>query len=267
MSKILVTGNLGWIGKNFTKVLDNHHVAWIGIDRDVCDLTRSFGHLMERIQDCDTVVHLAATPRIPGSWQNPDWYRTNNVDVTDKIARTCAKLGKYLIFASSSSVYGNGAGPLNPYSWTKLAGEESIKMYGRSLGLDYTIARIFTNYGEDDGSGLVIGKWLSLARKREPLIVRGQGLQSRDFIHVSDTAQALYEISKIKPKQQTLDVGTGISHRLLDIAVLFDTAVTFEPELQGYADSTCADLSAMHQLTTWNPKINLVTWLREQLAK
>jgi UDP-glucose 4-epimerase len=267
MSKILVTGHLGWIGSNFTKLLDSKHIKWIGLDRNVCDLTRQFGHFNEMVKDCDIVVHLAATPRIPGSWKNPDWYRTNNVSVTDRVARTCAQKGKYLIFASSSSIYGDGAGPLNPYSWTKLAGEQSIQMYGRSLGLNYTITRIFTNYGEDDRSNLVIGKWLDLHRKGEPLTVRGQGQQSRDFIHVSDTAKALLAIAETQPTQQIIDIGTGTAHKLIDIAALFNSAVIFEPELPGYAEATRADLSRTQRYITWKPEIELTSWLDKQLAK
>lgn len=267
MSKILVTGHLGWIGKNFTKILDDKKINYQGIDRDVCDLTRSFGHFRERLQECDTVVHLAATPRIPGSWVNPDWYRNNNVGVTDRVARACAENGKYLVFASSSSVYGNGQGPLNPYSWTKLAGEQSIEMYGRSMDLNYTIARIFTNYGEDDKSGLVIGKWLNLHRTGQPLTVRSQGQQSRDFIHVSDTAQALLAICHSKPQQKILDIGTGKSIKLLDIAAVFNRVITFEPELIGYAEKTCANLKQTQQHIDWKPKLDLLAWLQEQLAK
>lgn len=267
MSKILVTGHLGWIGRNFTKILNDTGIGWQGIDRDVCDLSRNFGQFLERLPDYDIVVHLAATPRIPGSWKDPDWYRNNNVCVTDKVARACAESNKYLVFASSSSVYGNGQGPLNPYSWTKLAGEQSIEMYGRSMGLNYTIARIFTNYGEDDKSGLVIGKWLDLHSRQEPLTVRGQGQQSRDFIHVSDTARALLSICQARPHQKILDVGTGQAHRLLDIAAVFNSVVTFEPELLGYAEKTCANLQETQQYIDWKPKMDLLVWLQEQLAK
>lgn len=266
MSKILVTGHLGWIGSNFTKLLDTHGIDWIGIDRvEGEDLLLDMQPFLDKVSECDIVVHLAATPRIPASWENADHYRDNNVGVTDQIARICAEQGKYLVFASSSSVYGDGAGPLNPYSWTKRAGEESIKMYGRSKELQYTIARIFTNYGEDDASGLVISKWLECYRNGEPLTVRGTGNQTRDFIHVSDTCSALLAICQQQPVNKTIDVGTGFRYKLIDLADMFKCPILFEPELDGYATDTQANTVFTQLDLDWQPKINIVDWIKAQL--
>jgi len=135
MSKILITGHRGWIGRNFTKILDDQSIEWVGIDRlEGEDLLEDITPFYKKIKDIDIVVHLAATARIPPSWISSDHYRNNNVGVTDQIARICAENKKHLIFASSSSIYGNGEGPLNPYSWTKLASEQSIQMYGLHMG-------------------------------------------------------------------------------------------------------------------------------------
>jgi nucleoside-diphosphate-sugar epimerase len=268
MSKILVTGHRGWIGSNFTKLLDQQGIDWIGVDRQEGeDILDDFSIFENKIDQCDIVVHLAATARIPRSWQEPDHYRDNNLKVTEWVARTCSAKNKYLIFASTSCVYGNGNGPLNPYAWTKLAGEDAIRMYGRSKELNYTIARIFTNYGDDDDSGLVIGKWLSAYKLGNPLIVRGSGNQSRDFINVSDTAKALLAIVEAIPYQQTLDIGTGVSSRLLDLANIFGKNTVFEPELSGYADATKADLTYTKQHITWSPQVEITSWLRSKLNK
>ena len=266
MSKILVTGHLGWIGSNFTKLLDSYGIDWVGIDSKAGEyLAPDMSTFLDKIKDCDTVVHLAATPRIPASWTVPDFYRDNNVGNTDRVARICAEQKKYLVFASSSSVYGNGEGPLNPYSWTKFAGEESIKMYGRSKGLKYTIARIFTNYGEDDNSGLVISKWLDCYRNGEPLTVRGTGNQTRDFIHVSDTCSALLAICQQRPVNKTIDVGTGFRYKLIDLADMFNCPILFEPELAGYATDTQANTTFAQIDLDWQPKINIVDWIKSQL--
>jgi UDP-glucose 4-epimerase len=266
MNKILITGHRGWIGSNFTQLLDQHKIEWIGIDRvDGEDLQKDIQPFLRKIRYCDTVVHLAATPRIPPSWKMADDYRNNNIGVTDQIARLCAEQGKHLIYSSSSSVYGNGSGPLNPYSWTKLAGEESIEMYGRSKGLNYTNLRLFTNYGEDDPSGLVIGKWLKQKKLNENIVVRGTGEQSRDFIHVTDTARALLACCQQKPNKITLDIGTGISHKLIDVARAFKGNIVFEPELEGYATDTMADCAETHLYLPWKAQINLIDWIQSQI--
>ena len=91
MSKILVTGHLGWIGSNFTRLLDSQGIAWTGIDQKAGEtLGPDMSVFLDRVKDCNTVVHLAAIPRIPASWDYPDHYRDNNVGVTDMLARICA---------------------------------------------------------------------------------------------------------------------------------------------------------------------------------
>lgn len=266
MSKILVTGHLGWIGRNFTKLLDQHSIAWIGIDRQEGeDLLLDMQPFLGKVADCDVVVHLAATPRIPASWEQADHYRDNNVGVTDQIARICAEQNKYIVFASSSSVYGDGRGPLNPYSWTKQCGEDSIRMHSRSLGLQYCIARIFTNYGEDDPSGLVINRWITCYKNKEPLLLRGSGMQSRDFIHISDTCQALLAICQQQPTNHSIDIGTGENVKLIDIVKMFRSEYTTEPELTGYAHTTKANLYDTMKWLKWSPKIKLTDWIKTQL--
>jgi len=268
MSKILITGHRGWIGRNFTKILDENNVPWIGIDRlDGNDLLHSFRHFYTALDDCDIVVHLAATARIPPSWERADYYTHNNVVVTQRVAEACANRGKYLIFASSSSVYGNGDGPLNPYSWSKQAGEQCIKMYGRTKNLDYTIARLFTNYGEDDDSGLVIGKWIKLVKQGLPVPIRNSGNQARDFIHVSDTALALKAICDSKPNREILDIGTGVATSLNDIASILNAKRIYEPELDGYAVITKANAYNTQKYIKWWPKVELRSWLNTQLTK
>ena len=268
MNKILVTGHLGWIGKNLTKLLDEHGISWIGADKQQePDILKGFVPFMKKAESCDVIVHLAATARIPQSWRNPDEYRENNVTLTDRITQLCTDHNKYLVFASSSCIYGDGNGPLNPYAWTKLAGEQVIEMYGRSKNLNYTIARIFTNYGDNDASGLVIGKWLNAHKSGNPIIVRGTGQQTRDFINVQDTAQALLAITQQKPHQKIIDIGTGINNKLIDIADVFGGNIVFEPELTGYADNTKANLIATQQAINWEPKIEIISWLRSQLNK
>jgi UDP-glucose 4-epimerase len=267
MSKLLITGNRGWIGKNFTKLLDIYNIPWAGVDRlDGHWLGPSMKDILEVIDECDIVVHLAATPRIPASWTDSNRYRDNNVGVTDQLARICAEHQKHLVFASSSSVYGDGEGPLNPYSWTKLACEESIKMHSRGMGMQYTILRIFTNYGEDDPSGLVINRWINAYKGGTPLLLRGDGSQSRDFIHVSDTARALMEVCIQRPINVTLDIGTGKSHSLKNLISMFPCDYTTEPELPGYAHSTKANLEYTQSHMVWSPITHIDHWLSSQIV-
>ena len=265
MGNILITGHRGWIGSTLTSFLDRQGVSWMGHDYDEGDLKTHLSVFREKLQHCHTVVHLAATARIPPSWQRADHYRENNVGVTDQIARVCAEENKYLIFSSSSSIYGDGQGPLNPYAWSKLAGEQSIEMYGRSKGLRYTILRFFTNYGGVNPDSLVIGKWLRCYKQRQPILLRGTGEQSRDFIHVEDTAEAVYRCVNKRPYGEKLDIGTGVSYKLADIARLFESNIITEPELMGYSFSTRANIDYTKDCLNWYPKQDLMNWIKNEL--
>jgi nucleoside-diphosphate-sugar epimerase len=99
------------------------------------------------------------------------------------------------------------------------------------------------------------------------LLVRGTGEQSRDFIHVMDTARAILACCNSLPNQQTLDIGIGETHKLLDLARIFNTKIVYEPELQGYAQATTANITHTQEFITWWPRIILSDWIRSQLVK
>jgi UDP-glucose 4-epimerase len=152
---------------------------------------------------------------------------------------------------------------LNPYSWTKQAGEDIVKVYGRH-NLKYTICRIFTAFGNN--GPLVLDKWLSQKRNGEPIILRGDGLQSRDFIHVEDIADVLYSCYLAKLDKETIDIGTGVAHTLESLAKLYNAEIIREPELAGYAHSTKADANYTKALLNWTPAFPVVTWIKSSLG-
>jgi UDP-glucose 4-epimerase len=266
--RIAVTGGDGWIGKELCKQLDEKGIEYYNFDRKTnYDLNspegrREFEHALT---DVEAVVHLAARPRIPASWKTPGNYIKDNIELTEYVARMCATFSVHLIFASSSSVYGNGEGPLNPYSWTKQSGEDIIKTYSRSLNLSYTICRIFTCYGTNSpygDNGLVIGNWLHNASTDQPIIIRGSGNQRRDFIYVGDVASALISAVQVKPNNIILDIGTGINYSLNELAPLFNTEIVQEQELCGYATDTCANATLATELLGWQSKTILPEWIK-----
>ena len=261
----IITGSEGYIGTNLKRIFEENNDSYIGMDRKTGpDLLSAEGRDLfeEETIHADVVIHLAAMPRIPASWKNPETYIRDNVQLTEYVARICQQNNCHLVFASSSSVYGDGTGPLNPYAWTKQSAENIIRIYGQDL-LSYTIARIFTTYGEN--GPLVIDKWIELAKAGKPIVVRGDGSQRRDFIHVRDVAQALYSCSKLKLDQTTLDVGTGVNHSLTDLADLFECEVKREGELQGYAYQTLADAQATMKLLNWAPQYRVKDWVLSSL--
>jgi UDP-glucose 4-epimerase len=264
---IIITGSEGYIGTNLKKLLNRQGVPYIGFDRKLnYDLLSPLGQAeFEHFAGgATTVIHLAARPRIPASWSDTQQYVRDNIELTEYVARVCAEKKCHLIFASSSSVYGNGDGPLNPYAWTKQSSEDIIRIYGNN-DLEYTICRLFTTYGND--GPLVLDTWLRQTKQGQAITLRGNGSQARDFIHVEDVANALYVLSIKKPYNITLDIGTGASHTLNSLANLFPGKVVQEPELEGYAHSTRADAELTKALLEWEPAHSAMSWIRSSLDK
>jgi len=270
---IIITGSDGWIGTHLCSMLDTKEVDYLGFDRKTdYDLLSTEGQaeFEKALADASAVIHLAARPRIPPSWKTPQDYIQDNISLTEYIARKCAEYRVHLVFASSSSVYGNGAGPLNPYSWTKKSCEDIISIYGNTLGLESTICRIFTCYSEDAPSGeqgLVIGTWLAAVRKRKPILVRGTGEQTRDFVHIDDVADALFRAAILKPKNSIIDIGTGDTISLNQIAETFNMKIIREPELKGYAVSTQADIKPASEQLGWTPTVRILNWINSVLNR
>jgi UDP-glucose 4-epimerase len=261
----IITGSDGYIGTNLANTFNKHNKPFVGLDRKSGpDLLSAEGRSLfeEYAITAGTVIHLAARPRIPPSWTETADYIRNNIELTEYVARVCADTGCRLIFASSSSVYGDGNGPLNPYSWTKEVGETIIKLYGKT-NLKYTICRIFTTFGNN--GPLVLDKWLAQTRNGQPIILRGDGSQSRDFIHVEDVADVLYSCYLANLDGETLDVGTGVTHSLQTLAKLYNAEIIQEPELAGYAHSTKADANYTKTLLNWTPALPVVTWIKSKL--
>lgn len=265
--KFIVTGHRGWIGRHVCRLLDERGIKYQGFDRKInYDLNSPEGHreFEYALTDADAVIHLAARPRIPASWASPADYIKDNIELTEYIARTCPMFGVPIVFASSSSVYGNGDGPLNPYSWSKLAGEQILETYGRSLNLNYKICRIFTCYGEDaphGDKGLVLGNWLHAKLNNKPILIRGSGDQRRDFVHVTDVARALIIAARSKAPSFTIDLGTGENHSLNEIAEMFGCEIVREHELCGYATHTLADPIPAVKMLGWTANHNLPEWV------
>ena len=149
------------------------------------------------------VFHLAGSNSVVGSINEPLDYLEQNMFKTLKIAKACAEGRTRLVFSSSAAVYGeNGTQaregdptvPTNPYGATKLSTENWLRMYKDVYDLDYVTLRYFNVYGPRQRAGSpyagVIANWAHSLMMQKPLVVYGNGKQSRDFIHVSDVVRA-----------------------------------------------------------------------------
>jgi len=221
---VLVTGGAGFIGANLCGALR----AAKGIGRVVAldDLSTGkrenlrgidavelvVGSILEpkdlraAMSGIDSVVHLAARPSVPRSLEDP--VATHHANATGTLAvLECARLGTrpHVVVASSSSVYGANTAlpkredavtlPMSPYGASKLAAESYALAHARSFEMDVLAFRFFNVFGQlqsaDHAYAAVIPAFISAALRSEPLLVHGDGCQTRDFTYVGSVAAVL----------------------------------------------------------------------------
>ena len=217
MARVLVTGGAGFIGSHLTDALlaEGHKVIVLdnlsrGKLQNV-NIAAEFhrGDIREKeivdklVNQSDIVYHLAFLARVRPSIEDPVGYNDVNLTGTLNVLDACRRFNKKIIFASSSSVFGEAEppfteetkfAPMNPYAMQKLMCEMYIRLYHDLYNLDYTILRYFNVYGSRQIIGgsysTVIGTFIDQRSRGEPLTIFGDGEQKRDFTHIEDIIDA-----------------------------------------------------------------------------
>jgi len=247
-----VTGGAGFIGRHLVHrllargysvvVLDNFRSGRIEniseylkdenfklVKGDVCDRKV----VRNAMEEADAVVHLAALIDVEESVNNPIETHHVNVDGTLNVLNEAVRSGvKKFLFASSTAVYGEGnplplkedypLKPISPYAASKAAAEHYCNVFHRSYGLPTIILRYFNVYGvrrnPDSYSG-VITVFLNNALAGKPLVIFGDGEQTRDFIHVEDVVKAtMLALESSNIIGETLNVCTGKPITIIGLA-------------------------------------------------
>jgi UDP-glucose 4-epimerase len=163
------------------------------------------GVLARLVDGADAVVHLAARPSVPRSLADPVTSHNVNATGTVRVLEACRQASVHVVAASSSSVYGAvptlpkhedlATRPLSPYGAAKLAAEAYTLAYGASFGLPVLAFRFFNVYGPLQPAGhayaAVIPAFVDAALRGEPLLVHGDGAQTRDFTFVGTVTAVL----------------------------------------------------------------------------
>ena len=286
MQKVIVTGGAGFIGSHVVDTLIKQGIEVIILDNlstgkkeninpkatfIECDLTKD----KPLFRDVDVVFHLAATPQVQYSMENPT--DNNNIDSLINILELSKKSGvKRFIFSSSSSVYGNPnyvpinenhpTNPLSPYALHKLVGEQYCKLYSEVYDLDTVCLRHFNAYGDrmpNKGAyRSVISIFKEQHSKKQPLNIVNDGEQRRDYVHVDDIVNAniLCANSTKKLNGDIFNVGTGKSYSVNEVADMFGGEKQYGEKRIEPKNSIAENAKIVLDLN-WEPKNKLETWI------
>ena len=298
--KYLVTGGAGFIGSHITKRLVEEEEQVIVIDnlntgkeknlesiKDKIDFVRGDildKNLLEDItRNIDGVFHQAALASVQDSFSKPDEYYNVNVNGTENILELAKKNNFKVVYASSSSIYGNPKripieesdekNPINPYAKTKLEKEELAKIYSK-MGVKVIGLRYFNVFGKGQSKEYagVLKLFLEQIRDKLPPKINGDGTQARDFVHVSDVVNSNIMSMNSDVNHAFFNVGTGTSITILDLAKIIikfsglNLEPVFGPALKGDVQKTTANIDLIKEKIGWKPTVVLEEWIDEIIS-
>ncbi len=300
MPKILITGGAGFVGSNAANWLAKNDYQVVALDnlflgnRDNLEPQVTFieGDVknpadLDKVGPVDYIIHLAASSSAPMFADDLTGTFTNNIIGHVEVLEYARRVGaKKVLFASTSSIYGNNPVPLtetqevippNFYSVTKHCQEETSRVYNQVYGLEIIAFRFMSVYGlheEHKGrfANLVSQFIWGMEQGKRPTIY-GDGTQTRDLTNVKDLIQA-FKLAIETPKQfgfTVFNVGTSEAINMLDLMEILNTAMGTDIEAElienpiksGYVKNQQADLTKISQELGFKPTITLEEGVQE----
>ncbi len=303
LARILVTGGAGFIGshivdrlvdvgcevkvvddlstgrlKNIQRLFGCGRVSFLQGDVRDLDVVRMC------VKDVDVVVHLAAIVSVPFSVKHPRLTYEVNVDGTRSVLDACRATNvKRVVYVSSCAVYGepqylpvdeeHPAGPVSPYASSKFEAEQLCRSYQDEYGLDVVVLRLFNAYGARQKSGAyggVVTRFVRCVKRGQPLVIYGDGSQTRDFIHVFDFSDAVLKVLESeRVAGEVFNIGSGKPTSINDLAGMIlrisgvSLDIVYDEPRKGDIKHSYADVSKAEKWFGFKPKISLEAGLRE----
>ena len=310
LMRVLVTGGAGFIGSSFAKkakqqgwdvtIFDNlstghkstvDELEKLGIRVIIGDI-RDRDLLSKETANCTAVVHLAAQVSVPLSVEKPKETNDINVQGTDNVIQSCFDNDvQRLVVASSAAVYGNAdnlplkeqdAGQtLSPYAESKWINEQQI-LNARNNGLNATALRFFNVYGvgqrPDGAYAAVVPKFVDMMVNKQAPRINGDGLHTRDFVHVDDVCDAIWSLIDGQWNSQdhhVYNVATQTRVTLLDLISIINKSLTGEmpnfiplipthgPERAGDIRHSMASIARINETIQWAPRVEFEQGIKE----
>lgn len=296
---ILITGGAGFIGSTLADkllsegnkiiVLDNFNDYYdirlkeqnvaVNVDNpnyklykgDICD--RDLTEKVFSNNKIDKVVHIAARAGVRPSLEDPLEYVRSNIEGTVNILEKMkAHDVKKIVFASSSSVYGNCKAekfsedlkvtePISPYAATKSACEQILYTYSKLYDINTVCLRFFTVYGPKQRPDLAIRKFIELIEQDKPIPVYGDGTTMRDYTFIEDIIDGICAaISYDKTPYEIINLGGGSPVTLNEMISTIEEVLGKKAQINrlpmqpGDVNKTVSDITKAQKLLGYQPK-------------
>jgi len=297
----LITGGAGFIGSHIVSELVKRGERVRVVDNLSTGKPENVQYLMDKIEfiegdlrdlavaarvveGVDFVMHQAAIPSVPRSIKDPKASTENNLNATLHLLMAARDAEvRRVVYASSSSVYGDSPtlpkkedflpAPLSPYAASKLASEYYCRVFHQVYGLETVSLRYFNVFGpRQDPLSLyaaVIPKFITLALAKQPLVVYGDGEQSRDFSFVANVVQANLLASEAEGVAgETFNVGCGaqisLNQLVKELQAILDTdlKVEYAEPRPGDVKHSLASIEKTQRLMGYDPTVPFGEGLR-----
>lgn len=296
--RYVVTGAAGFIGSHLAEALAEPGNDVLGIDcftdyydprrkeenaadLDLVEADLAEDPLDELLAGADAVLHLAGQPGIRASW-GADFalYVRRNLLASQCVFESAARAGARVVFASSSSVYGDAETyptsedavpqPISPYGITKLGCEHLARAHALSHGLDVVVLRYFTVYGPRQRPDMAFTRILEALAARRPFELYGDGSVSRSFTYVSDAVAGTVAALQHGRSGGVYNIGGGSEATMREAIALCERVagrsleVRFHDPAAGDVKRTKADTARLEADTGWRPEVSLEDGLGAQ---
>ena len=302
--RCVITGMAGFIGSHLSQHLVRQGWAVTGIDGftnsydPVEKVVRAAGlvrtaeislvvgdlvdlDLVQVFKGAEVVFHLAGRAGVRASFTGVDRYEHDNVVATERVLAAAEQAGvRRVVYASSSSIYGNGQtpfheeatpAPVSPYGQTKLAAER-LCLARSGDGLETVALRYFTVFGPGQRPDMGLRLFAEAALAGRPITLFGDGTQRRDFTYVSDIAAATIAAADAPVNGLAINVGGGCDVSILDVFDLLrdlvgtDLVLDEQPFARGDVRVTAADLGRARSLLGFEAQVPFAVGFERQFA-